>query len=56
MKYVAVPEDDILKLEQARIKLIKMLESTELLNMVVFTEVTEPMWKLTHKKYKQIKG
>jgi len=51
---VAVPMQDIINLEKARLELIRMLEATEMLNMANMMSVTNPMWKITHTKYKPI--
>jgi hypothetical protein len=50
--YVAVPTQDIYNLEKARLELIKILETTKMLNMAIMMSVTNPMWKITHTKYK----
>jgi transposase-like protein len=52
--YVAVPISDLQKVEEARIKLIRLCEATELLNMVVIQDITMPMWKVANKKYTAI--
>ena len=53
---VVVPKRDLEKLEEARLALYQMFEGTEDINTIMaLTNITEPMWKLSHKKYPEYK-
>jgi len=53
---VIVPRHDLEKLEEARMALYAMFEGCEDISTIItLTNITEPMWKLAHKKYPEYK-
>lgn len=48
-----VPQDDIDNLEKAREDLIKLFEHDKHM-LIHISNITEKMWKITHRKYKKI--
>lgn len=59
MKVLLVPQTDIDKIEDARCELHKIIKSVEEGKIktndlfVYVVNVTQPMWNLTHRKYKE---
>jgi len=49
--YALVPVQDFQKLEDARLALLKMIESVELLNMAPFEQVTQPIYEFMLQEY-----
>lgn len=53
-KLVLVPQDRIDRLEQSRKDLIRFL--TDLgIEYAAYSHITEPMWYITHRKFKEVK-
>ena len=53
---VIIPQADIDKVERARVELFKLFEANNIpLSPQIFS-ITQPMWRLTHVKYKTIEG
>lgn len=50
-EYVLVPQDDINTLERARKELHTLFSSLNV-SSALLLPITEPMWKLTHTRYK----
>lgn len=53
IKYVIIPQTDIDALEKARIRLHHLSEGK--IDKSKKLEITEKMWKITHKKYPEYK-
>lgn len=61
MKYVLVPQEDIDRIERARIKLHEITEKMHGTKQDIYfqnwyvciPDISEPMWHLTHRKYKE---
>ncbi len=56
VEYIIVPQSDIDNLEIARKKLFEIIKNDAfLLSRILTEDVSEPMWKLTHRKYEKYK-
>lgn len=53
-EYVLVPQSHLDKLEEARLELYKMFENADTYKICLLTNITQPMWVLTHKRYEKI--
>lgn len=51
-KELQIPKADLVKLEEARKELYAMFSDADTAMLVKLQQVTEPMWNLTHRKYK----
>ena len=49
---VLVPQSDIDRLEKARLSIHKLASDRHILQDMYIYGITEPMWNITHKKYK----
>lgn len=48
---VVVPQEDIDRLEQARLRIWKVVEDKPISEQMLFTGSTGVMWEITHRKY-----
>lgn len=56
MKKVSlVPEQDIKRLEEARVKLCNLTDKYPVITQRVLFEITPAMWQITHRKYDTMK-
>lgn len=53
MKIVMVPQDDIDRLEKARLRLYEMLKDTGYEYELPFG-ISDVLWEVTHKKYPEV--
>lgn len=53
MKNVIVPQEDIDKVEAARLRILEVFHSETTHDSIVLQGITEALWKLTHRKYKE---
>lgn len=49
---VLVPQSDIDRLEKARLSIHKLASDKNIIQDIYSYGITEPMWNITHKKYK----
>jgi hypothetical protein len=52
-KYVIVPQEDLDKLEEARLILWELIDKTNAYTKSKFSSVSQPMWYLAHRKYEE---